>query len=127
MPLLRKQTFHRQRPAKDLRPEEEVFLCEATKEVFRDYDEFFQRTILCNSLVWSCAITGKTGLTYEEAVESEKKAKKRLGSIPKPLKKALLLLASKTKRGRLADVVDDVYVYAYNRFFRVSFQSLMTF
>ena len=115
MPLLRKQPFKRLHPAKDLRPEEEVFFCEATKEVFRDYDEFFQRTILCNSLVWSCAITGRANLTYEEAVESERKAKKRLGAIPKPLKKGLLWLASRTKRGRLADLVDDVYVFACNR------------
>ena len=41
MPLLRKQPFKRLHPAKGLRPEEEVFFCEATKEVFRDYDEFF--------------------------------------------------------------------------------------
>ena len=57
------------------RPDDEIFYCEATKEVFRDYEEFFQRTILCNSLVWSCSITGKAGLTYEEAVDCEKKAR----------------------------------------------------
>ena len=28
----------------------QVFYCEATKEVFTNYDNFFQRTILCNSL-----------------------------------------------------------------------------
>ncbi len=107
----------RQAPARDLRPDDQVFLCEATKEVFKDYDEFFQRTILCNSLVWSCSVTGKANLTYEEAVECEKKARKRLLAMPKPLKKALYWLANKTRRGRLADLVDDVYVFAYNRFF----------
>ena len=56
-------------------------------------------------------------LTYEEAVESEQKAKKRLGDIPKPLKKALLWLADRTGRGKLSDVVDDVYAFAGNRFF----------
>ena len=56
-------------------------------------------------------------LTYEEAVESEKKAKKRLGDIPKPLKKALLWLADHTSRGRVNDVVDDVYAYANARYF----------
>ncbi len=117
MPLLRKQPFQRKRPDRDLRPDDEVFLCEATKEVFRDYDEFFQRTILCNSLVWSCSITGKANLTYEEALDSEKKARKRLLAMPKPLKRALFWLADNTKRGRLADLVDDVYIYAYNRFF----------
>ncbi len=118
MPLLRKKPFHRRPPARDLRPEDEVFLCEATKEVFRDYDEFFQRTILCNSLVWSCAITGKANLTYEEAAESERKARKRLGTIPKPLKRGLVWLAAHTKRGRLAELVDDVYVYSWGRYFR---------
>jgi len=117
MPLLKKQPFRRQPPDRDLRPEDEVFLCEATKEVFRDYEAFFERTILCNSLVWSCAITGKSGLTYEEAVDCERRARKRLGSVPKALKRALLCLAARTRRGRLTDLVDDVYIYAYNRFF----------
>ena len=118
MPLLKKNKFIPQKPPKDLGPDDEVFFCEATKEVFKDYDDFFQRTILCNSLVWSCSITGKSGLTYEEAVEAERKAKKRLGTLPKPLKKALCWLTNKTRRGRLADLVDDVYVYAFNRFFK---------
>ena len=118
MPLLRKVPFVRTKPPRDMRPEEEVFFCEATKEVFRDYEEFFQRTILCNSLVWSCSITGKSNLTYEEAVESERKAKKRLGTLPKPLKKGLLWLTHHTKRARLSDLVDDVYVFASNRYFR---------
>ena len=55
-----------------------MFHCEATNEVFTDYEQFFERTILCNSLVWSCSVTGKSGLTYEEAVDSEQKAKKRI-------------------------------------------------
>ena len=117
MPLLRKQPFKRSPPPRDLRMEEEIFFCEATKEVFRDYEEFFQRTILCNSLVWSCSITGKANLTYEEAIECEKKARKRLGTLPKPLKKGLLWTAAQTKRGRIADVVDDVFRFAINRYF----------
>ena len=73
MPRLRKQPFQRKVPAKDLKLEDEVFFCEATCEVFRDYDEFYQRIILCNSTVWSCTLTGKANLTYDEAVESENK------------------------------------------------------
>ena len=64
MPLLRKDTFEPCKPDSNLKPEDEVFVCEATKEVFKDYEEFFQRTILCNSLVWSCSITGKKPLPY---------------------------------------------------------------
>jgi bromodomain adjacent to zinc finger domain protein 1A len=50
MPLLRKQPFVRTTPQNDLKPETKVFFCDATKEIFLDYDDFFQRTILCNSL-----------------------------------------------------------------------------
>jgi len=74
-------------------------------------------TILCNSLVWSCSVTGKSNLTYEEAVESEEKAKKRISNLPRPLKKGLLWLAHKTKRGRLGEIVDDVYDWSKSRYF----------
>ena len=117
MPLLRKETFVRKKPDSDLNAEDKVFFCEATKEVFRDYEEFFERTILCNSLVWSCAITGKSGLTFEEAQDSEAAARKRLGTIPKPLKRGILWLADHTQRGRISDLVDDVYVFASARYF----------
>lgn len=42
-----------------------------------DCSEFFNRTILLNSTDFSCALTGKTGLTYFEALESENEAKVR--------------------------------------------------
>ena len=117
MPLLKKKPFKKRDPPPGLQPDDEVFFCEATKEVFKDYESFFQRTILCNSLVWSCSVTGKSNLTYDEAVESEAKARKRLGDIPKPLKRGLLWLADHTSRGKINDVVDDVYVFANARFF----------
>ena len=79
---------------------------------------FSSRTILCNSLVWSCSVTGKTNLTYEEAVESERKAKKRLGTLPKPLKRGLLWLTDHTQRGKLSDLVDDVWRFASGRYFK---------
>ncbi len=119
MPLLRKQAFVRATPPDNLKPETKVFFCEATKEIFLDYDDFFQRTILCNSLVWSCSITGKSNLTFEEAVESEEKARKRIGNLPKALKRGILWLARHTKRGRLVEVSDDVYEFAKQRYFKV--------
>ncbi|WAR18255.1 BAZ1A-like protein [Mya arenaria] len=117
MPLLRRQPFHREKPPPDLHPDEEVFFCKLTREVFRDYEKFFERIILCNSLVWSCAITGRASLTYQEAEESEEKALKQLASFPTNLQKPILYLASKTQRSRLADLNDDVFVYAKDRFF----------
>ena len=64
MPLLKKKPFKRLQPPAGLELDDEVFYCEATKEVFKDYESFFQRTILCNSLVWSCSVTGKGNIKY---------------------------------------------------------------
>uniref|UniRef100_A0A3B4FRM3 Bromodomain adjacent to zinc finger domain protein 1A n=1 Tax=Pundamilia nyererei TaxID=303518 RepID=A0A3B4FRM3_9CICH len=38
MPLLHRKPFIRQKPPADLRPDEEVFLCKITHEIFRTYD-----------------------------------------------------------------------------------------
>ncbi|XP_022332598.2 bromodomain adjacent to zinc finger domain protein 1A-like [Crassostrea virginica] len=117
MPLLRRQPFHRIKPPPDLSPEEEVFHCKLTNEIFRDYEDFFERIILCNSLVWSCSITGRASLTYQEAIESEEKALKNLATFPSYLQRPILFLASLTHRGRLNDLNDDIFVYTKDRYF----------
>lgn len=40
-------------------------------ETFSDY---FERQIQLTSTIWSCEYTGKSGLTFFEALESEKNA-----------------------------------------------------
>ncbi|XP_052001544.1 LOW QUALITY PROTEIN: bromodomain adjacent to zinc finger domain protein 1A-like [Xyrauchen texanus] len=117
MPLLHKKPFVRQKPPADLRPDEEVFLCKVTHEIFRTYDKFFERTILCNSLVWSCAVTGKPGLTYQEALESERKARLNLQNFPTAMMVPILHLTALTHRSRLHEICDDVYAYVKDRFF----------
>ncbi|XP_051503107.1 bromodomain adjacent to zinc finger domain protein 1A-like isoform X2 [Myxocyprinus asiaticus] len=117
MPLLHKKPFVRQKPPADLQPDEEVFLCKVTHEIFRTYDEFFERTILCNSLVWSCAVTGKPGLTYQEALESERRARLNLQNFPTALMVPILHLTALTQRSRLHEICDDVYAYVKDRFF----------
>nr|XP_049595811.1 bromodomain adjacent to zinc finger domain protein 1A isoform X3 [Syngnathus scovelli] len=117
MPLLHRKAFVRQEPPADLRPDEEVFLCRITHEIFRSYDEFFERTILCNSLVWSCSLTGRAGLTYLEAVESERRAKQSLQNFPHSLVRPLLHLAALGRRSRLSELCEDVYSFAKDRFF----------
>lgn len=46
------------------------------------YSEFCERIILCNSLIWSCSITGRTNMTFEEALQCEENAKKSLKEFP---------------------------------------------
>lgn len=79
--------------------------------------DFFERTILCNSLVWSCALTGRAGLTYLEAVESERRARQSLQNFPPPLVQPLLHLAALSRRCRLSELCEDVYVFVKDRFF----------
>ncbi|XP_048340741.1 bromodomain adjacent to zinc finger domain protein 1A isoform X1 [Sphaerodactylus townsendi] len=117
MPLLHRKPFVREKPPADLRPDEHVFYCKVTNEIFRDYDDFFERTILCNSLVWSCAVTGKPGLTYQEALESEKKARQNLQNFPEPLIIPVLYLVTLTRRSRLHEVCDDIFDYIKDRYF----------
>lgn len=38
MPLLHRKPFVRQKPPGDLRPDEEVFYCKVTNEIFRHYE-----------------------------------------------------------------------------------------
>ncbi|KAM8808041.1 bromodomain adjacent to zinc finger domain protein 1A [Eudromia elegans] len=117
MPLLHRKPFVREKPPADLRPDERVFHCRVTNEIFRDYDDFFERTILCNSLVWSCAVTGKPGLTYQEALESEKKARHNLQSFPEALIIPVLYLATLTHRPRLHEICDEIFAYVKDRYF----------
>ncbi|XP_066198096.1 bromodomain adjacent to zinc finger domain protein 1A isoform X2 [Saccopteryx leptura] len=117
MPLLHRKPFVRQKPPADLRPDEEVFYCKVTNEIFRHYDDFFERTILCNSLVWSCAVTGRPGLTYQEALESEKKARQNLQSFPEPLIIPVLYLTNLTHRSRLHEICDEIFAYVKDRYF----------
>ncbi|XP_072344773.1 bromodomain adjacent to zinc finger domain protein 1A isoform X2 [Scyliorhinus torazame] len=117
MPLLHRKPFVRQKPPADLKPDEEVFYCRMTIEIFRNYDDFFERTILCNSLVWSCAITGKPGLTYQEALESENKARQNLQNFPEPLVVPILYLTTLACCSRLHELCDDLYTYTKDRYF----------
>lgn len=74
--------------------------------------------MLVNSMVWTCALTGKPALTYSEAIDSEKSAKKEIRDFPKTLISPLLLIASRIKRIYITDFVDTVYGYIKERFFK---------
>ncbi|KAH0556601.1 bromodomain adjacent to zinc finger domain protein 1A isoform X1 [Cotesia glomerata] len=117
MPYLRKKPFQRLHVSSDYKDDDEVFHCEVTNEVFKDYNEYCERIILCNSTIWSCSITGKTNMTYEEALHCEENAKKSLKEFPMELRTPILYLASKTHRTSFSEMTDDVYQYARDRYF----------
>lgn len=71
MPLVNKQPFKPNPIPDHLSPDTEVFYHELTNEIFTSHDAFFDRFLYCNSLIWTCSRTGKSGLTYREALDSE--------------------------------------------------------
>ncbi|KAJ7957110.1 DDT domain-containing protein [Quillaja saponaria] len=85
MPLLKRKPFSLSEPPKDLEPCELVYQVRFTKEVFRDYHAYLNHINLYRQRIWTCKVTGKTGLTYEEALVSEKRGTEKIQQFPKEL------------------------------------------
>ncbi|KAK9292563.1 hypothetical protein L1049_020537 [Liquidambar formosana] len=85
MPLLKRKPFPVVETPKDLKPRELVYQVRFTKEIFRDYHDYLNRMNLYRQRRWMCKITGKSHLTYEEALVSEKRATEKIKLFPKEL------------------------------------------
>lgn len=85
MPLYKRKPFALVERPKDLKPNELVFQVRFTKEIFRDYGEYLRRINLYRHRVWTCKLTGKNYLTYEEALVLEKKAAEEVQKFPEEL------------------------------------------
>ena len=53
-----------------------------TNEVFSSFEAYFARSELYDMRVWSCRITGKSSLTYKEALEAENDISSLLADFP---------------------------------------------
>ncbi|XP_038900334.1 DDT domain-containing protein DDB_G0282237 isoform X2 [Benincasa hispida] len=85
MPLLKRKPFPLADSPKDLEDHELVYQVRFTKEIFRNYNEYLSRINLYRRRVWMCKFTGKSNLTYEEALVSEKCAAEKVQQFPKDL------------------------------------------
>lgn len=68
-------------------------------------------------MIWTCSFTGKSGLTYSEAIESEQNAQQIIKDFPTELRLPVLFLASKTQRTSFMDMADDIFMYMKDRYF----------
>uniref|UniRef100_A0A182YH52 Bromodomain adjacent to zinc finger domain protein 1A n=1 Tax=Anopheles stephensi TaxID=30069 RepID=A0A182YH52_ANOST len=118
MPLLRRQVLQKTSTGERLRDSEEVLFCQPTGEIFSNYEDYFHRVMLISSMVWSCAMTGRPNLTYSEALESEKAARKLLKTFPAAVKGPFLLVASHTQRTSINEMHEDVYGFVKDRLFQ---------
>ncbi|PSR88080.1 DDT domain-containing protein [Actinidia chinensis var. chinensis] len=85
MPLYKRKPFPLAERPTDLKPQEHVFQVRFTKEIFRDYGEYLNRINLYRQRIWTCKVTAKTNLTFEEALVSEKHATEKVQQFPKEL------------------------------------------
>ncbi|CAH8281915.1 unnamed protein product [Eruca vesicaria subsp. sativa] len=116
MPLLKKKPHKLLEPPKNLQPHELVYQVRFTKEIFRDYQMYLKRMNLYRQRVWTCKSTGKTSLTYEEALESEKLANKKVQTLPRELvAPALRIIQFSTLS--LKDLADKIVAELQNCFF----------
>ncbi|GJM85260.1 hypothetical protein PR202_ga01695 [Eleusine coracana subsp. coracana] len=93
MPLLKRKPFSLLEPPKDLDPKEKIFQIRFTKEIFRDYQypfcmtilEYLKRVNLYRQRLWTCKVSGKSNLTFEEALVSEHNAMEKAQKLPAEL------------------------------------------
>ncbi|KAM1201022.1 hypothetical protein FF1_017349 [Malus domestica] len=85
MPLLKRKPFPLAELPDDLESHELVYQVRTTKEIFRDYGEYLNRINLYRQRIWMCKVSGKTNLTYEEALLSEERATEKVQQFPKEL------------------------------------------
>ncbi|CAM6024856.1 unnamed protein product [Sphagnum balticum] len=116
MPLLKRRAYTVMKPPKDLKPNEEVFQVRFTKEIFRDYQDYLSCMNLYRRRVWTCKVSGKSNLTYEEAVVSERKATEKVQQFPKEFMGPVLHLVQFSCRLRIDELVDRLYKNFKERF-----------
>ena len=87
MPILKKQPYiPRPNPLFD-NPSTLVYQLSLTGEIFSSYEDYLGALTELNKPQWTCKLTGKTGLTFEQALLSEMETSELVEAIPEELKK----------------------------------------
>lgn len=108
MPLLKKQVYApRKNPAEVADPKATVFMYEPTGEVFASYDDYLLALNDFQSPLWTCKLTGRTNLTFREAMQSEHDATESVDAMPHSLKKFVAERANFSVQA-ISTIVDGV-------------------
>ncbi|XP_062219321.1 uncharacterized protein LOC133919087 [Phragmites australis] len=108
MPLFKRKPFSLLEPPKDLDPKEKVFQIRFSKEIFRDYQEYLKRLNLYRQRVWTCKVSGKSNITFEEALVSEHNAMEKAKKMPTELIAHVLQMTQYSTLG-LHELVNKIY------------------
>ncbi|KAG0268580.1 hypothetical protein DFQ27_006359 [Actinomortierella ambigua] len=97
-----------------------VWVMRFTNEIFTTYEyptDYINRYLFYQQRTWQCITTGKSGLTYEEALESEHKAQSATASkFPSQLRKPLLEFVQ-FNIGRIDAVVEESIAQFKDRYY----------
>ncbi|RDX55953.1 chromatin remodeling complex protein [Lentinus brumalis] len=99
-------------------PNREVFYLEETGEIFENYDAYTARMSFYRMKHFQCEVTGKSGLDYFQALESERHEARTMHSrFPDQLKAAVLKAVQWQVMGRLDHLVEAVYDRFKDRYY----------
>ncbi|CAD5216514.1 unnamed protein product [Bursaphelenchus xylophilus] len=116
MPLYKGVEPFKRAPSIRHRKSSKVYFCEETGEAFESYEKLFDRMLTLNTSLWTCAVTLKSGLTFEEAMKSEKSAHQ---GFPIYGQKPLYFFVKKYFReDSIENVVSELTDWMRNRFFK---------
>ncbi|KAI0732314.1 chromatin remodeling complex protein [Fomitopsis betulina] len=99
-------------------PKKEVYYLAQTGEIFETYEAYAARMSFYRLKQFQCEVTGKSGLDYFQALESERyEARTMHMRFPAPLKSAVLRAVQWQVMGRLDHLVEEVYQRFKDRFY----------
>ncbi|KAI0036698.1 chromatin remodeling complex protein [Vararia minispora EC-137] len=104
------------RESDPLRP---VYYLHLTGEIFENYEAYAARISFYRLKQFQCEVTGKSGLDYFEALQSEKSEARIMHlRFPEPLKPAILQAVQWQVMGRLDHLVEAVFERYKDRYFK---------
>ncbi|KAI0001976.1 chromatin remodeling complex protein [Russula vinacea] len=100
-------------------PNRHVYYLAKTGEIFDTYENYAARMSFYRLKQFQCEVTGKSGLDYFQALESEQLEARTMHSrFPEQLKPAVLKAVQWQVMGRLDHLVEAVYERYKDRYFR---------
>ncbi|KAI0321703.1 chromatin remodeling complex protein [Amylostereum chailletii] len=99
-------------------PQKPVYYLHLTGEIFETYEAYAARISFYRLKQFQCEVTGKSGLDYFQALESETSEARVMHSrFPEPLKPAVLQSVQWQVMGRLDHLIEAVYERYKDRYF----------
>lgn len=95
----------------------EIWVIEATDEIFLDYEKYLSRRDFYLQKNFTCEATGHQGYTFFEAMESETEASREINSIfPEGLRSRVLEFVQFENTARMDDLVNQVFEHFKDHF-----------